>query len=116
MIDRVVGLEVGADDYVPALRSRASWSRVPRSVLRRTATAHRAELGAERVRIGRYVLDVPAHRLTDENGAEGHDVAARVRPLKALAQHLNRPLSRERILNLQTRRDWDPLTAASTCA
>ena len=27
---------------------------------------------------------------------------------KALAQHPNRPLSRERILNLQTRRDWDP--------
>ena len=79
-----------------------------RSVLRRTAAAHRAELGAERVRIGRCVLDVPAHRLTDENGAEVTMSPLEFDLLKALAQHPNRPLSRERILNLQTRRDWDP--------
>ena len=108
VIDRVVGLEVGADDYVPKpFDPRELVARV-RSVLRRTAAAHRAELGAERVRIGRCGLDVPAHRLTDENGAEVTMSPLEFDLLKALAQHPNRPLSRERILNLQTRRDWDP--------
>lgn len=107
-VDKVVGLEVGADDYVPKpFDPRELVARV-RSVLRRTAAAHRAELGAERVRIGRCVLDVPAHRLTDENGAEVTMSPLEFDLLKALAQHPNRPLSRERILNLQTRRDWDP--------
>lgn len=108
VIDRVVGLEVGADDYVPKpFDPRELVARV-RSVLRRTAAAHRAELGAERVRIGRCVLDVPAHRLTDENGAEVTMSPLEFDLLKALTQHPNRPLSRERILNLQSRRDWDP--------
>ena len=70
VIDRIVGLEMGADDYVPKpFDPRELVARV-KSVLRRTSASGRAELGAERVRIGRCVLDVSAHRLTDENGAE----------------------------------------------
>lgn len=108
VVDRVVGLEVGADDYVPKpFDPRELVARV-RSVLRRTAAAHRADLGAERVRMGRCVLDLPAHRLTDENGAEVAMSSLEFDLLQALAQHPNRPLSRERILNLQRRRDWDP--------
>ena len=38
--------------------------------MRRTSSARRADLGAERVRIGRCVLDLAARRLTDEKGME----------------------------------------------
>ena len=108
VIDRVVGLEVGADDYVPKpFDPRELVARV-KSVLRRTATAHRAEIGAERVRIGRCVLDMAAHRLTDETVAEVAMSALEFDLLKALAQHPNRPLSRERIMNLGRPREWDP--------
>lgn len=108
VVDRIVGLEVGADDYVPKpFDPRELVARV-RSVLRRTASAHSAELGAERVRIGRCVLDLAAHRLTDENGAELALSPLEFDLLKALAAHPNRALSRERILNLTQRRDWDP--------
>jgi len=108
VVDRVVGLEVGADDYVPKpFDPRELVARV-KSVLRRTAAAHRADLGAERVRIGRCVLDVPAHRLTDEAGAEVAMSSLEFDLLKALAQHPNRPLSRERILSLGRPREWDP--------
>ena len=107
-IDRVVGLELGADDYVPKpFDPRELVARV-KSVLRRTAAAHRAELGAERVRIGRCVLDVGSHRLTDESGAEVAMSSLEFDLLQALAQHPNRPLSRERILNLGRPREWDP--------
>ncbi|MET0209034.1 MAG: response regulator [Burkholderiaceae bacterium] len=108
VIDRVVGLEIGADDYVPKPFDPRELAARVKSVLCRTAAAHRAEIGAERVRIGRCVLDVPAHRLTDESGAEVAMSPLEFDLLKALAQHPNRPLSRERILNLGRQREWDP--------
>ena len=107
VIDRIVGLEMGADDYVPKpFDPRELVARV-KSVLRRTSAAARAEIGAERVRVGRCVLDVAAHRLTDETGAEVAMTPLEYDLLKALTRHPNRPLSRERILNLN-RQDWDP--------
>jgi DNA-binding response OmpR family regulator len=108
VLDRIVGLEMGADDYVPKpFDPRELLARV-RSVLRRTSMAGRADLGAERVRIGRCVLDLAAHRLTDEQGAEVSMSPLEFDLLKALAQHPNRPLSRESILNSSQQRDWDP--------
>jgi two-component system phosphate regulon response regulator OmpR len=108
VVDRIVGLEMGADDYVPKpFDPRELMARV-RSVLRRTSLAGRAELGAERVRIGRCVLDIAAHRLTDENGAEVAMSPLEFDLLRALAENPNRALSRERILNLHQQRDWDP--------
>jgi len=108
VMDRVVGLEVGADDYVPKpFDPRELVARV-RSVLRRTAAAHRADLGAERVRVGRCVFDLPAHRLIDETGTEVAMSPLEYDLLRALVRHPNRPMSRERILNLQSKRDWDP--------
>jgi two-component system phosphate regulon response regulator OmpR len=107
VVDRIVGLEMGADDYVPKpFDPRELMARV-KSVLRRTSASARAEIGAERVRVGRCVLDVAAHRLTDENGSEVAMTPLEYDLLKALAQHPNRALSRERILNLN-RQDWDP--------
>lgn len=108
VVDRVIGLEVGADDYVAKPFDPRELEARVKSVLRRTAAAHRADLGAERVRIGRCVLDIAAHRLTDETGAEVAMSALEFDLLKALARHPNRPLSRERILNLSRQREWDP--------
>jgi two-component system phosphate regulon response regulator OmpR len=58
--------------------------------------------------MGRCVLDVGAHRLVDESGADVPMSPLEFDLLKALAEHPNRPLSRERILNLTQQRDWDP--------
>jgi DNA-binding response OmpR family regulator len=108
VVDRIVGLEMGADDYVPKpFDPRELVARV-KSVLRRTSSAGRADIGAARVRIGRCVLDVAAHRLTDEQGGEVAMSPLEFDLLKALAEHPNRALSREHILNLNQQRDWDP--------
>jgi len=108
VVDRVVGLELGADDYVPKpFDPRELLARV-KSVLRRTSSNARADLGAERVRIGRCVLDLAAHRLSDEAGKDVPMSPLEFELLKALARHPNRALSRERILNLSQRREWDP--------
>jgi len=108
VVDRIVGLEMGADDYVPKPFDPRELAARVKSVLRRTSAAGRAELGATRLRIGRCVLDVDAHRLSDENGKEVPMSPLEFDLLKALAEHPNRALSRERILNLNQQRDWDP--------
>ena len=108
VVDRIVGLEMGADDYVPKPFDPRELAARVKSVLRRTSSAGRADLGAARLRIGRCVLDVAAHRLSDEHGKEVPMSPLEFDLLKALAEHPNRPLSRERILNLNQQRDWDP--------
>jgi DNA-binding response OmpR family regulator len=108
VVDRIVGLEMGADDYVPKpFDPRELLARI-KSVLRRTSAAARADIGDERVRIGRCVLDLAAHRLTDKTGEEVAMSPLEFDLLKAFAQHPNQALSRERILSLGQQRDWDP--------
>ena len=108
VVDRIVGLEMGADDYVAKpFDPRELLARV-KSVLRRTSPAGRAQLGAQRVRIGRCVLDLNARRLTDQDGMVVPMTPLEFDLLKALAEHPNRPLSREQILNTSQQRDWDP--------
>jgi len=108
VVDRVVGLEVGADDYVTKpFDPRELVARV-KSVLRRTAAPPRAEPDVERVRVGRCVVDFAAHRLIDQDGADVPITPLEFELLKALAEHPNRVLTRDQILNLSQRRDWDP--------
>ena len=107
VVDRIVGLEIGADDYVPKPFDPRELAARIKSVLRRTAAASRAEIGDARVRIGRCVLDLEAQRLVDDEGREVPMSPLEFDLLKALAQHPNRPLSREQILNLN-QREWDP--------
>ena len=107
VVDRIVGLEMGADDYVPKPFDPRELAARVKSVLRRTSSGSRAQIGAERVRIGRCVLDVGAQRLTDENGLEVPMSPLEFDLLKALAEHPNRALSREQILGLN-QREWDP--------
>ncbi len=106
VVDRIVGLEMGADDYIAKpFDPRELLARV-KSVLRRTAGG--ADIGAERVRFGRCVLDLAARRLLDDEGRDVPMTPLEFDLLKALAQHPNRALSRERILGLGQQRAWDP--------
>jgi DNA-binding response OmpR family regulator len=108
IVDRIVGLEIGADDYVSKpFDPRELLARV-KTVLRRIAPNARAYLDSERVRFGRCVLDRAAHRLTDDCGKEVPLSPLEFELLTALADNPNRALSRERILNLGPQRDWDP--------
>jgi DNA-binding response OmpR family regulator len=108
VVDRIVGLEMGADDYVPKpFDPRELLARV-KSVLRRTSAGARADIGAERVRFGKCVLDLAAHRLIDAAGNDVPMSPLEFDLLKAFAEQPNRALSRERIMNLTQRRDWDP--------
>jgi len=108
VVDRIVGLEMGADDYVPKpFDPRELLARV-KSVLRRTAAASRGDIGNAKVRIGQCVLDLAAHRLIDPKGSDVAMSPLEFDLLKALTAHPNRPLSRESILNSSPQRNLDP--------
>ena len=110
-IDRVVGLELGADDYLakPA-ELRELVARI-RSVLRRAriaaASGADAATAARRVvRFGSRVLDLDARRLRDEaTGAESVLQVSEFALLKAFVDRPGRVLSREQLLDLANARD-----------
>ena len=114
-IDRVVGLELGADDYIAKpCELRELLARV-RSVLRRAqaAAAAGAAGGArERVRFGTKWLDLEARVLQDEEGVDHPLTTSEFNLLKAFADHPRRVLSRERLLDLANARDPDAFDRA----
>jgi DNA-binding response OmpR family regulator len=118
-IDRVIGLEMGADDYVSKpCELRELLARV-RSVLRRSAAAPAPQAvaaagGAEStpIRFGTKWLDVNAQVLRDEDGNEHPLVSSEFALLKAFAENPKRVLSRERLLDLAEARDREAFDRA----
>src|SRR5262245_18055284 len=119
-IDRVVGLELGADDYVAKpCELRELMARI-RSVLRRsTAKAPAAaEAGGGKaakdqlVRFGTKWLDLEAQALRDEDGKEHPLTASDFGLLKVFAANPKRVLSRERQLERANARDAEAFVRA----
>ncbi len=111
-LDRIVGLEVGADDYLAKpFELRELLARV-RSVLRRYRVVPTAPQAAESqpsgIPLGRFRLELDSRRLLDEQGADIELTAMEFDLLQAFAQRPNRPLSRDQLLNLTQNRDWSP--------
>jgi len=114
VVDRIVGLEVGADDYVTKpFDPRELLARI-KSVLRRSQARPAAEApaatgaAAQRVRFGRCRLDVASHQLFDANGGEIPLTSMEFDLLKIFVEHPGKALSRDRILTLTKNREWDP--------
>jgi two-component system phosphate regulon response regulator OmpR len=108
VIDRVVGLEMGADDYIAKpFDLRELLARV-KSVLRRSGRPAAPAAASRRVAFGACQLDLDRHQLI---GASGEDIpltAMEFDLLRAFAEHPNRVLSRDRLLTLTRNREWEP--------
>jgi two-component system OmpR family response regulator len=111
VIDRVAGLEVGADDYIAKpfdpreLRARL------KSVLRRLQGKASPEPKAparERVTIGACTLDLRSRELCDAKGRDVPITAMEFALLKTFLDHPNQVLSRDQLLNLTRNREWEP--------
>jgi len=113
VVDRVVGLEIGADDYIAKpVDLRELLARI-RAVLRRlrSAPAEPAAADAEASStkpIGACQLDLEAHRLYDAEGNEVPITSMEFDLLKAFVEHPNRVLSRDQLLDLAHNKDWEP--------
>ncbi len=108
--DRILGLELGADDYLPKpFAARELLARV-RSVLRRTRMLPppiAAEMPRPHVRFGAWTLDTVARHLVDAAGTVVALSGAEYRLLRVLLQHPQRILNRDQLLQLTQGRDAD---------
>ncbi|MGI9371984.1 MAG: response regulator [Hyphomicrobiales bacterium] len=111
VVDRIIGLEMGADDYMAKpVDLRELLARI-RAVLRRstaTPTPEKSDTNGAAVRIGRCNLDLEAHKLFDEEQKEVPITAMEYSLLKVFCAHANRVLNRDQLLELAHDRDWDP--------
>ncbi|PKP85743.1 MAG: DNA-binding response regulator [Alphaproteobacteria bacterium HGW-Alphaproteobacteria-2] len=104
--DRIVGLEVGADDYLPKpFNPRELLARI-KAILRRAGRAEVAggSLAGHRLAFDRWVLDTDRRTLTETDGAE---VTLTTVEFRLLTVFLERPrfvLSREQLLDLTSGR------------
>lgn len=110
-IDRIVGLEIGADDYIPKpFHLREVLARI-RSVLRRRGgggTTRDTERHGETIEFDAFVLDVARRTL---QGPEGPVVltSGEFDLLAMFANHPHRVLTRDQIMDLLKGHDWSPL-------
>jgi len=110
-IDRIVGLELGADDYVTKpFDKRELFARIKNLAARveecRQAAAQRAS--APTTRFGRWTLDRARRRLLDEPGAVRPLTRAEYELLAAFADNAGVILSRDRLLDMIQNQKWAP--------
>jgi two-component system phosphate regulon response regulator OmpR len=110
-MDRILGLEMGADDYLgKPVDLRELEARI-KAVLRRPAGNDESvdeENARETVRFGDLSLDLEAARLFDAEGVEIPLTAMEFRLLKLFSENKSRVLNRDQILEQAHDRAWDP--------
>jgi DNA-binding response OmpR family regulator len=113
VVDRIVGLEVGADDYVTKpFDPRELLARI-KSVLRRIQARPEPDTVAApptqpRMAMGTCQLDLASHQLIGPGGIDVPITAMEFDLLKVFAENPGKALSRDRLLTLTQNRDWDP--------
>lgn len=114
VIDKVVGLEIGADDYITKpFHSRELVARIG-NVLRRVcsgptkATIQNGEGSLDTARFGGWTLDLSTHQLTGPNGDVVVLTTYEFQVLSILVQRPGKVLSRDLVMDLTAGRDWAP--------
>ena len=107
-VDRIVGLEVGADDYLAKpFNPRELLARI-RAVLRRAqSSSAQSDTSRTASSFGAFTLDPSAHRLT-KSGALVPLTSGEFDLLSILVSHPNKVLDRDRILDLLTGAERSP--------
>jgi two-component system, OmpR family, response regulator len=109
-VDRIMGLEMGADDYLPKpFHLRELLARV-RSVLRRAASraSEKAAGQRQRVRFAGWALDLASRELLSPTGEEVRLTTGEFELLAAFVNHASHVLSRDRLLDLSRHREAGP--------
>jgi DNA-binding response OmpR family regulator len=108
-IDRVVGLELGADDYLAKpFELRELVARV-RAVLRRTAAPEPSFATGQRYGFEGWIFDVNRRSLKRASGEEQDLTTGEFNLLAAFVKRPHRVLSRDEIMDLLKGHDWSPL-------
>lgn len=106
-VDRIIGLEMGADDYLPKpFNPRELLARI-NAVLRRHEHSPESEnTGKETFSFGDFVFD-PSTRSLSKNGMQITITSGEFALLKVFTEHPRQPLSRDRLMQLARGRELD---------
>ena len=114
VVDRIIGLEMGADDYLAKpVDLRELQARIKAVLRRGTAKANEAGADegaatADRVKFGTCTLDLATYKLFDADGEEIPITAMEFSLLKVFADNAGRVLNRDQLLEQAHDRNWDP--------
>ena len=117
VVDRIIGLEMGADDYLgKPVDLRELEARIKAVLRRRSATPANGDAAAKGesaastniAYFGDYVLEIEAAKLCDKEGNEIPLTAMEFNLLKVFARNRGRVLNRDQILEQAHDRSWDP--------
>src|SRR5579872_6279233 len=112
-VDRIIGLEMGADDYLPKpFHLRELLARV-KSVLRRASSRAQTEKatglgGRAKARFAGWHLDLSTRELVSPDGGEVRLTTGEFDLLAAFVNNANQVLSRDRLLDLARNREAGP--------
>lgn len=106
-VDRIVGLEIGADDYLPKpFNPRELVARI-RAILRRTRTAPQSDPIPDMVRVGDIELD-PATRTVTQKGTRIEFTSVEFNLLEVLLREAGRVVAREELVDMVLSRKFSP--------
>lgn len=107
-VDRIIGLEMGADDYLPKpFNPRELVARIHAVLRRQPQTPPGAPVADdEDVSFGQIVVQL-GNRILIRNGEETLLTTGEFALLKVLLQHPRQPLSRDRLMELARGREYD---------
>ena len=111
IVDRIIGLEMGADDYLPKpFHLRELLARV-KSVLRRASEPRRREAGGAPIagRFSGWNLDLASRELLSPSGEEVRLTTGEFDLLAAFVNNANQVLTRDRLLDLARNREAGPV-------
>jgi len=104
-LDRIIGLEMGADDYLAKpFNPRELLARL-KSILRRTRALPPARVDVRRVRFAGWIVDLLARQLVAPEGVLIPLSGAEVRLLSVFIEHPNRVLNRNQLMDLALGRE-----------
>jgi two-component system, OmpR family, response regulator len=109
--DRIVGLEMGADDYLAKpFSARELLARI-KAILRRARSlpGNLRPDSARRIRFADWVLDTVERQLTSAEGVVTPLAGAEYRLLRIFLNHPNRVLNRDQLVDLTQGKEADPL-------
>jgi two-component system OmpR family response regulator len=108
-VDRVVGLELGADDYLAKpFELRELLARV-RAVLRRASGAEASPATGRRYAFEGWIFDLGRRSLARESGESQELTTSEFNLLEAFVKRPKRVLSRDDLMDLLKGHDWSPL-------